>query len=233
MPSMMTQNCHKQLCVIVLIVADHGKGAWRSYLKIFSCDGKHQGTFQEQAKHEKKRIMGDCGYYISQTVSIVCKKFHPEILTSTVMKPLDEGYDMLKGSQLLTTQCEETGETKSIFIPMGASSIEVRDLMFIVQGNKMTNIEKKVGLVYSVYGGQGPLSFSTINKVGTEKMETAANAKIVLIFPSFALFVTGDMSFYTDSCGDHKACSYWCVYFLLNRLQWQSDGHEKRDLWTK
>jgi hypothetical protein len=41
----------------------------------------------------------------------------------------------------------------------------------------------------------------------TEKMKTAATTKIVLIAPSFTLFVTGDLSFYADQCGNHKSCS--------------------------
>jgi hypothetical protein len=189
--------------VAVLIGVDHGKGTWWSYLKIFSLDGKHLRAFQEQAKHKKKRIMGDCGYYILQTASILCKKDHPTIFDSTVVKPLDEGYEIIKGSQLIITHCEETGETESIFIPRGASCIELRDLMFRVGGGGV-NVEKKVGLVYSVDGGQGPLSFSTIKKVATEKMKTATTTKIVLIIPSSTLFVMGDLSFYADSCGNHK-----------------------------
>jgi hypothetical protein len=129
---------------------------------------------------------------------------------------------------------EETGETELIFIPRGASCIQIRDFKLIVHGDKMANVKKKVGLVYSrVDGGQGPLSFSTFNKVATEKMKTAAKTKIVLIIPSFTLFITGDLSLYADSRGKHKSCSYWSIYCLLNRLQWQSDGHEKGDLWTK
>jgi hypothetical protein len=141
--------------------------------------------------------------------------------------------DMIKGSQLFIAHCEETGETESIFIPRGASCIDIRDLTFIVRRDKMANVENKVGLLYSVYGGQGPLSFSTINKVATKKMKTAANTKIVLIIPSVTLFVTVDLSFYADSSGKHKSCSYWCIYCLLNRLQWQSDRHENGDMWTK
>jgi hypothetical protein len=73
-PYVSTQNGHKQQGMTVLIGADHGKGAGRRYLKIFSHDGKNQRVFQGQAKHERKRIMGDCGYCMSQTASIMQKR---------------------------------------------------------------------------------------------------------------------------------------------------------------
>jgi hypothetical protein len=77
-------------------------------------------------------------------------------------------------------------------------------------GGEMVNIEKKLGLLYIV-GGQGPLSFSTINKVATKKMKTAANTTVVLIIPGFTFFVTGDLFFYADLYGKHKSCSYCCI----------------------
>jgi hypothetical protein len=162
--------------------------------------------------------MGDCGYYVSQTASIICKKDRPTILTSTCTALLDMGYERLKGSQLIITHCSETGKTQLKFIPRGATCIEVKDLTFRVCVEKMIILQKNVGIIYTVNGGEGEISFMTTCHVATMIMAIAAKTKIVLCIPKFTLFVTGDLSFYADSCGKHKSCSYWCIYCTLCRL---------------
>jgi hypothetical protein len=72
----------------------------------------------------------------------------------------------------------------------------------------------------------------TTCQVVTRIMTIDAKTKIVLCIPNFTLFVTCDLSFYADSFGKHKSCSYWCIYFTLCRLQWKEEGHAKGDIWT-
>jgi hypothetical protein len=50
-PYVTTQNGYKKQGTTVLIGADHGKRAWRSYVKIFSRDGQHLRAFQERSQH--------------------------------------------------------------------------------------------------------------------------------------------------------------------------------------
>jgi hypothetical protein len=83
--------------------------------------------FHEQRKHEKKEAVAESGYYILQTESINYKKDHPSILTNTCTDTLDAGCDRLKGSQLIVVNFSESGNTEHVFIPKGATIIQLRD----------------------------------------------------------------------------------------------------------
>jgi hypothetical protein len=61
-PYITTQIGRKRKGMAVLIGADHGKGAWRSHIKVFTRDGKYHRLFREQRKHEQKEAVAERGY---------------------------------------------------------------------------------------------------------------------------------------------------------------------------
>jgi hypothetical protein len=46
----------------------------------------------------------------------------------------------------------------------------------------------------------------------------------LLIVQLFALFVTGDLSYYADVLGMPASTSYWCPFCLLSHLEWQQSS---------
>jgi hypothetical protein len=98
----------------------------------------------------------------------------------------------------------ETGKTEPVFIPKGATNIQLKDVIFRVQGERMTSLENKVAIMFTVCRGDGPSSFTTPHGVATSKMRTTSKSRVVLVMPRFTLFVTGDLAFYADSLGKMK-----------------------------
>jgi hypothetical protein len=88
-------------------------------------------------------------------------------------------------------------------------------------------ILEQVPVQCKVTGGDGVASFVTYFQEVSTLMIFAEDTIIALAIPYFCLFVTGGLIFYADSLGKSKSCSYWCMYCILTRLQWNEPSAER------
>ncbi len=92
----------------VVAGADHGQGAWRSYIKFFTEDTKWRREQADKAKNQRSSgQIRNGGYCIKQSAHMECRKDTAELLNATVTKDLDEGYSSLLCSRLIAMS---TGE---------------------------------------------------------------------------------------------------------------------------
>jgi hypothetical protein len=229
-PHATTQNYRKTLGMNLLIGTDHWKGCWCSLIKVFSRYGHYGRTFHKRCKHEKKEMIGDCGYYFTQTASINLKKDYSLIHTITVTYALDNGYDKLKGSQLVEWYCSKTGATELVLYKRSHKlAVEGWD---ISRASKKDEFHKE-GRHYVHCLFRSPFFFITLDGVVTYKMRTASKSRIVRVIPCFTLYITGDLTLYADSLGKMKLFFIWCIYCMLTRLQWKSDVQTTGELLTE
>jgi hypothetical protein len=60
----------------VVVGADHGQGARRSRMKVYTHSTEYRNIYNSQAK-EKIRQADKCGYSILNNAHMDCKKDHP------------------------------------------------------------------------------------------------------------------------------------------------------------
>jgi hypothetical protein len=212
----------------LLIGADHGVGAWRSHIKVFTKGPSERRLFHEKTLLAQKEASPERGFRVLQTAEIYCRKDDPVVLTSTVTQCLDDGYDLLIGSQLLVLVCKKRGVREPMFIPRNASEMTI-----VSSPSSRMGMLEQVYVQYKVTGGDGVASFATYFREVSTLMVLAEDTIIALTVPYFCLFVTGDLSFYADSLGKSKSCSYWCMYCTLTRIQWNEPNAERGALWTE
>ena len=97
-----------------------------------------------------------------------------------------------------------------IYIPKDAQDIKLEELA--------TDLTK-CHFVYSLHSGseQG----FTMRCSYEETFE--AKSTIMLTFPKFELFITGDLSYYADVLGMPNSSSYWCPWCLVSHREWQAE----------
>ncbi len=66
-------------------------------------------------------------------------------------------------------------------------------------------------------------SGSSFTIMHCDETSFAAGSEIILSLPPFALFITGDLSFYADVLGMPNSSSYWCPWCLLSHPEWNRD----------
>jgi hypothetical protein len=88
----------------LIVGADQGQGAWRSWVKIPTMSGAEiRNRMANDVNYEPKNC-----YVIAQVAHIVCKKDHHEILSATVSDDLSAAYETLQASSLVFVK--EVGE---------------------------------------------------------------------------------------------------------------------------
>jgi hypothetical protein len=177
---------------------DHGHGAWRSWVKI-SMMGKTeiQKEIASDPSFDTKKT-----YIASQVAHIACKKDHHSILTNTISPHMSTAYDKLVSSALVFTLNGHEKKVKSYYVSKYATDIKI-------ENNKLTYIINS-----------GPNNEGYLMRVSEEE-DMPHGSKLLLIIPSFDLFITGDLSYYADVLGMPSSTSYWCPWCLLSRIQWQ------------
>jgi hypothetical protein len=80
--------------------ADHGQGALRSHMKVYTRSPEYCHIYNSQAK-EKIHRADKCGYSILNNTHMDCKNDHPSVLEYTVAKDIDFGYESLMVSQMV------------------------------------------------------------------------------------------------------------------------------------
>jgi len=195
-------------CTLV-VGADQGQGAWRSWIKISTMSGAEiRSKMASDPNFQPKD-----SYILSQVAHIVCKKDHHEILSATVSEDLSAAYEILQVSSLVFVKEEGEERVKSYFIPKNARNVSI-------EHDKLT---------YSVDADETG-GFSMKHSHDDKLKE---GSLITLIIPHFNLYVTGDLSFYADVLGMPKSSSYWCPWCLLSRIEWQQSAEscgEKRTI---
>jgi len=195
-------------CTLV-VGADQGQGAWRSWIKISTMSGAEIRSKMASDPTFKPKD----SYILAQVAHIVCKKDHHEILSSTVSEDLSAAYETLQVSSLVFVKEEGEQRVKSYFIPKNARNV-------LIEQDKLTyklHVDEPGGFSMKY-------SHDNTLKVGST---------IVLMIPNFSLYVTGDLSFYADVLGMPKSSSYWCPWCLLSRIEWQESAEscgEKRTI---
>ena len=189
--------------------ADQGQGAWRSWVKIPTMSGAEiRNRMANDVNYEPKNC-----YIIAQVAHIVCKKDHHEILSATVSDDLSAAYETLQASSLVFVK--EVGEkrVKSYYIPRNAYNVCIEQDL----------------LTYNLHADERD-GFVMKYKHDEKLKEGSA---IIIIIPHFDLYVTGDLTYYTDGLGMPKSSSYWCPWCLLSRVEWQQSAEnngEKRTI---
>jgi hypothetical protein len=80
----------------VVAGADHGQGAWRSYIKFFTKDTKWHCEQADKAKKDRSSDqLRNGGYCIKQSAHMECRKDTVELLNATATKDLNERYSSL------------------------------------------------------------------------------------------------------------------------------------------
>jgi hypothetical protein len=115
-----------------------------------------------------------------------------------------------------------------MFLPRNASEMTIMS----TPSSRMGILEQ-VSVQYKVAGGDVVASFMIYFQEVSTFMILAEDTSITLTVPYFCLFVTGDLSFYVDSLGKSKSCSYWLMYCILTHLQWNDHNAERGELWTE
>jgi hypothetical protein len=214
-------NNQKKLGMPLLIRADHGVGAWRSHIKVFTKVPNERRLFHEKMLLAQKEASPERGFGVLQTAEIYFRKDDSLVLTSTVTQCLDDGYDHIIGSHLLVLLCKKRGVREPMFLPRNASEMTI-----VITPSSRMGILEQASVQYKVAGGDGVVSLVTYFQEVSTLMILTENTIIALTVPSFCLFVTGDLSLYADSLGKSKSCSYWCMYCILTRLQWNEPNAE-------
>jgi hypothetical protein len=99
--------------------------------------------------------------------------------------------------------CKKRGVREPMFLPRSASEMKIVSTSFSRIG-----ILEQVSVQYKVTGRDGAASFVTYFQEVSTLMILAEDTIIASTVPYFCLFVTGDLSFYADSLGKSKSCSY-------------------------
>ena len=94
----------------IIVGADHGKGAWLPWVKIFNKSRADLRKIQEDGGNDAK------GCIIAQVVHGVCKKDTPKILASTISDALSCGYDNLLTSCLVCVRSDDRYKTTKGFL---------------------------------------------------------------------------------------------------------------------
>jgi hypothetical protein len=193
-------------CTIVA-GADQGQGAWRSWMKISTYGGNEVREHLDVDSNFDVKTT----YLIAQVAHISCKKDNHEILSSSVSKPISDGYYTLINYQLCFIKVPQEGaKVEAVYLPKVAQDIKV-------EANKED--PTKCNLVYSLHSGNEN-GFTTI--CSYEKLFDKGST-IVLTIPSFNVFITGDLClcFYADVLGMPNSSSYWCPWCLVSHKEWQ------------
>ncbi len=198
----------------VVAGADHGQGAWRSYIKFFTEDTKWRREQADKAKNQRSSgQIRNGGYCIKQSAHMECRKDTAELLNATVTKDLDEGYSSLLCSRLIAMS---TGEkVQAVIISKHAIGMRVG------KGENGKNV-----LRYEV----GNDTF--ITTVEDELTLTGDDCTIMLDIPKFNVFMTGDLAFYADVLGKANSSGYWCHLCQLSWAQWNECANKEATKWT-
>jgi hypothetical protein len=201
----------------VVAGADHGQGAWRSYIKFFTKDSKWR---REQADKAKMQMSADQirngGYCTKQSAHMECRKDTAELLNATVTNALNEGYSALLSSRLIAVLAGK--KVQAVMISKHATGIRVG------MGENGKNV-----LRYQV----GNETFITTAEEELTRL-TDNDATIILDVEKFNMFVTGDLAFYADVLGKASSSGYWCHLCQLCWAQWNdcANAAEGATKWT-
>lgn len=201
---------HKGLGWVILLGADHGKGAWRCHTKLYTHSAAYRRRFQDASKFKKHITSHESGARLDQVAHITCKKYHPLVLENTVTADLDAGFATIKSSQLvvLWNSRDECAIAKMLPKQWGALSLVDKDDMCFLSG---------------------------LDPEHTMSLDIPFDAcKIILEIPQLVFLVTGDLAFYADAIGKHASTRHWCIYCTLNYKEWQTNDVSKPGAgWTK
>jgi hypothetical protein len=198
----------------VVAGADHGQGAWRSYIKFFTEDTKWRCEQVDVAKEQRSsNQIRNGGYCIKQSARMECRKDTAGLLNVTVTKNSNEGYSSLICSRRLIAM--STGEkVQAVIISKHA-----------------------IGMI----AGKGRMA--RMCEVRNDTFITTAEDKLTLtgddctlsmldILPKFNVFMTVCIAFYADVLGKANSSGYWCYLCQLSWAQWNACGNEEATKWT-
>ena len=184
---------------------DHGKGAWRSHLKMYIRSPMELRDKKAIDKNDHKNQP----YVIRQVAHVVCKKDDPVVMKNTVSDALDSAYSKIFSSQLVAMVNLDGTHCVSCLLPRTGVNIQ----------------QEPTGIRYTDAQGNDRSIFID---------GMTANYRIILNVPSFSFYVVGDLSFYSDMQGKHKTSSNWCNWCKLPHKEWQKrDYTMKGELWKK
>ena len=84
----------------LIVGADHGKGAWRSVVKVYYSDYEERRAQAEASKicWTDRRMDDEQGYFLLRNGHVDCRKDNEEILRNTVMRKMREDFTKLLNS---------------------------------------------------------------------------------------------------------------------------------------
>ena len=96
----------------LIIGADHGKGAWRSIVKVYHTDYPTQRAQEEARKFSwtDNQMEDERGYFLLRHGHIDCRKDDEKIIWNTIMSKLREDFTKLLSSRMVALEYNYTFE---------------------------------------------------------------------------------------------------------------------------
>ena len=209
----------------IVFGADHGKGSWKSVVKLFYRSYKHRKERIESSKTNwtSDSMESNIGYFTFQNAHVDCKKDNSEVLRNTTTPTINDNINQMLNSRLLTIsistdECKNNKQYKAILVSKHSIDVQIGTL------DSCGNINLEYKIVDPVAG--------LIVSMNEPLCKAGQNAVIVLDIPCFNIYMTGDLAFYADVLGKPNSSTYWCHLCMLSWKEWNVEGHEKGELWT-
>ena len=200
----------------LIVGADHGKGAWRSVVKVYHADYPTRRAQEEERKicWTDKRMDDERGYFLLRNGHIDCKKDNEEILRNTVMCKMREDFTKILSSRMLGLEIN--------------SQFEVFLISKYSQNIKVVSKNHKSCVSYEIADIKHKLATKIVDETNLP-----CGAEICLDIPQFTLYFTGDLAFYADILGKPHSSPHWCHLCDLSYKEWNDVSNlNKGNMWS-
>jgi hypothetical protein len=132
-------NSIASLCTLIA-GADHGQGAWRSWLKISTISGAEVRIRMacDQSFDPKT------AFVTLQFAHITCKKDHHEILASSVSKVISAAYEKLLSSSLVFIKAPNKDKVRPVYLSKHAKEIAIGSGSLTYTLSNTENVDERV-----------------------------------------------------------------------------------------
>ena len=199
----------------LIVGADHGKGAWRSVVKVYYSDYEERRAQAEASKicWTDRRMDDEHGYFLLRNGHVDCRKDNEEILRNTVMRKMHEDFTKLLNSRMIAVKCN--------------SQFEVFLISKYSQNINVVSKNSKSCVTYEIADNIQALSTMMI-----QETNLPSGGEICLDIPHFVIYFTGDLAYYADILGKPNSSPHWCHLCNLSHKEWNDVSNLKKGkLW--
>ena len=200
----------------LIVGADHGKGSWRSVIKVYHTDYTFRRA-QEDARKicwTDRRMEDERGYFLLRNGHIDCKKDNEEILRNTVMPNMREDFTKIMNSRMVGLAVDSQFEV--MLVPKHSKNIRV------------VSKESKSYVSYEIVDKEQNLVTDMI-----EETSLPCGANLCLDIPHFEIYITGDLAYYSDILGKPNSSPHWCHLCDTSHSEWNNVSNKNvGNLWS-